>query len=258
VKILKSTFLASLLLCIGSINADDTIPLTFKDGDVISSNIINSIFSRINQVQKGFSSTSELNGTWSCTVYDTNSFGADMCTNDGSLVKSKTGLLDFNSNNLTWSWSGAGSLNDCGSGGSNTGTFDVKSGVLLTSIGVYDVRRISVDSFLWFVTNSMPPSGFNACTKISKPPTPPNNLTALLNGSDVTLTWTDQSADETGFKIQRKSPPSTTWSDIFTTPANTVMYVARADTTGTHIFRVLSTNPYGDSISSSEVLVNKP
>lgn len=236
------------------IKATDAVPLTFSQGDILSAEVLNTLFGRLNDVQKGFTSTSELNGAWTCTIYDTGAFGANQCSSDGALVSSKTGTLTFDANNLTYSWSGAGSLNDCGSGGSTTGNYDVKAGVLLTDQGVYDARKRGPNEFIWFITNSMPASGFNFCVKQSLPPTPPTTLAATATGTSVALVWVDQSSDETGFKVQTKTTVSGAWSTVTTTAAGEQTYTATASA-GNNWYRVLATNANGDSITSNEILV---
>jgi regulation of enolase protein 1 (concanavalin A-like superfamily) len=53
------------------------------------------------------------------------------------------------------------------------------------------------------------------------PPAAPTNLTAVANSdSQVTLSWTDNSTNETGFYIER-SRDGTNWGTLFTVPANT-------------------------------------
>ncbi len=58
------------------------------------------------------------------------------------------------------------------------------------------------------------------------PPDPPTNLNATsTTGSEIVLTWTDNSNDETGFVIQRKPwHGQTDWQTITTRPANTTSY----------------------------------
>jgi len=229
-----------------------TIPVTFSEGDVLSASVLNSLMTRINDVQQGFTSVADLNGAWSCTVYDTGAFGTDQCSADGVLVNSKTGNLTFNSANKTWSWAGAGSLNDCGSGGSSTGTYDVKAGILITDLGVYDTRRRGPNEFVWFITNSMPASGFNVCTKSNQAPAPADALSATVSGTSVALAWTDQSTDETGFKVQYKTSAKGTWTTATTTAANATSYTITGLTAATYWIRVIAKNANGDAMSSSE------
>lgn len=245
--------LATAVLAPLAIYAVETIPITFGEGDVISASVMNTLLSRINDTQQGFTSVADLDGTWSCTVYDTSAFGTDKCSADGAILESKSGNLTFNATNKTWSWAGQGSLNDCGSGGSSSGIYDVKAGILVTDLGVYDTRRRGPDEFVWFITNSMPPTGFNVCVKANIAPAPADALTATVSGASVALAWTDNSTDETGFKVQYKTSASGTWTTATTTAANATSYTVSGLTAGTYWFRVVATNGNGDAMSSSEV-----
>lgn len=236
------------------IKATDAVPITFSQGDILSAEVLNMLFGRLNDVQRGFSSTTELNGAWTCTIYDTGAFGADQCSADGSLIKSKTGTLTFDATNLTYNWGGSGSLNDCGSGGSTTGSYDVKAGVLLTDQGVYDARKRGPNEFIWFITNSMPASGFNVCVRQSQPPAPPTTLSATATGTSVALTWVDQSDDETGFKVQTKTEVGGAWTTLETTAAG-VQTSTATGAFGNNWYRVLAMNANGNSITSNEILV---
>ena len=239
-----------------SIRAYDAITLKFNTGDVISATVFNDLLTNINNAQRGFSSVSDLDGTWSCTVYKTGTpFGVNTCSADGSLLNSKVGNLTFSAANKTWSWAGAGSLNDCGSGLPSTGTYDVKAGILVTNLGVYDARLRSPNEFIWWLTNSFPPSGFNVCTKVTAPPLPVNNLVASVSNSTITLTWSSPSSTQTGIKIQRTASALNPWVTIATASASATSYTDNVSLTGNYIYRAISTNSYGDSISSSEVTV---
>src|ERR1035437_847977 len=57
-------------------SAQDSVPLAFKEGDVISAEVINALLARLNDVQRGFASEQELVGTWRCTTYDNNAVNA--------------------------------------------------------------------------------------------------------------------------------------------------------------------------------------
>lgn len=227
-----------------------------KEGDVISAEVINGLISGLNQVQNGFQSVDDLDGTWSCTVYDTGAaFGVETCSDDGALVRSKTGDLTFDSSNKTWNWAGPGSLNDCGSGLESTGSFDVKAGRLLTNIGVYPTFRISLNSFVWDVTNSFPPSGFNLCTKVTAPPNAVNNLVATDAAAGIKLTWTDQSTNESGFRVERKAATvSSAWATLQSLGVDVVSFTDTSPANGeTWQYRVFAFNDYGDAYTSSVV-----
>lgn len=86
----------------------------------------------------------------------------------------------------------------------------------------------------------------------------PANLTAKrINNGRVRLEWKDNSGNETGFKIERKTGPTGTWGQITTTGANAVFY---EDTTvaasTTYFYRVRATNAGGDSVYTGVASAN--
>ncbi len=59
------------------------------------------------------------------------------------------------------------------------------------------------------------------------PPAPPTNLTATpLAATRVSLSWTDSSSDETGFKIERKTGAGGTWKQIAIVAADVTTYTS--------------------------------
>src|SRR5262245_77544 len=65
------------------------------------------------------------------------------------------------------------------------------------------------------------------------PPAAPTNLTATaVSSTSVSLSWTDNSNDETGFLIRRAGNPSGKWTTLTTTPANTTSFGSAGLTTG--------------------------
>jgi len=85
------------------------------------------------------------------------------------------------------------------------------------------------------------------------PPEPANAVTATVSGTSVALAWTDQSIDETGFKVQYKTSTKGSWTTSATAAANATSYTITGLTSGTYWIRVIATNTYGDAISSSEI-----
>lgn len=209
----------ALLFAPAGSSAQDSVPLTFKEGDVISAEVINALLARLNDAQKGFASTEELVGSWACTTYDNNGhtgcpYGAWVA--DGNIFKA-TQTITFTSSNGVVSFVGASAApGGCGHdryGGTGTrsGTIRIAgnkyaivyinyNGVVTQSGGWHDITKLSPTSFQW-VSGS--PYAFTRCEKASTPPAPPQSLTAAVSGASVTLTWVDQSTNETGFKVQR-------------------------------------------------------
>lgn len=85
-------------------------------------------------------------------------------------------------------------------------------------------------------------------------PTAPSGLTATATSSSaINLTWTDNSSNETGFKIERKIGSGGSYIQIATPAANTTIYNDTSLTSGTtYYYRVRATNSGGDSSYSSE------
>jgi|GEM_PF-1350063 len=89
------------------------------------------------------------------------------------------------------------------------------------------------------------------------PPTPtaPSGLAATaVSSSQINLAWTDNSTNETGFKIERKTGAGGSYSQIATPAANTTSY---SDSTGLsaatlYYYRILATNLGSDSAFSTE------
>src|SRR6476619_5151945 len=76
---------------------------------------------------------------------------------------------------------------------------------------------------------------------IAVPPLPPSQLTAVSVGTQINLTWVDNSNNENGFRLERASIPTgkyiflarlqadvTSYSDTDLLPANTYYYRVRA------------------------------
>jgi hypothetical protein len=87
------------------------------------------------------------------------------------------------------------------------------------------------------------------------PPAAPSNLTATADSSvEITLRWQDNSDNEDGFRIERKTGFSGAWSEITTAPANTAVYHDPGLTPNTaYSYRLRAHNAAGDSGYSNEV-----
>ena len=94
-------------------------------------------------------------------------------------------------------------------------------------------------------------------TTLNDLPAVPSAVTVTsLQTNTVSLSWNDNSDNESGFKIQRKKGASGTFLDIKTTAANVAIYTDRdavlTDGT-TYFYRVCATNSAGDSAYSDEI-----
>jgi len=100
--------------------------------------------------------------------------------------------------------------------------------------------------------DSAPSNTGNALTFAAPPAAPSNLIATAMSSSSIGLTWDDNSATETGFKIERKllggayAPVQTVAANVRTFTDNGLA----ADTT--YVYHVIATNLGGDSAASNE------
>lgn len=85
---------------------------------------------------------------------------------------------------------------------------------------------------------------------VAVPPKSPTGLSGTVTASGtnrlVVLTWTDNSANETGFVIRRALTADGPWTDLATVAANSTTYLDRIDnTTQFFFYQVLASNSVG-------------
>ena len=79
-------------------------------------------------------------------------------------------------------------------------------------------------------------------------PVAPSNLNATASGLNVLLTWTDNSNNETGFKLERSIHNTKVWTEIATLAANTTSHGDTGLEAGTsYDYRVRAYNTAGNS-----------
>jgi hypothetical protein len=99
-----------------------------------------------------------------------------------------------------------------------------------------------------------------ASVTVTTIPNPPSNLTATaVSRTQINLTWTDNSTNETGFKIQRSSDGGSSWTRIATVGHGVTSY---HDTTvhrrTTYEYRVAAYNGAGTSAWSNIATATTP
>lgn len=245
---------------------DSTVPYTFQDGQVISADTMNDLFSRLQNVVVGFSSESELNGAWNCTTYDPDSTAVSAVGSApvGSGARnfsldSATGLYKLNQ---LWTFSNSGTnLNTttntkfgganqnitagCPSATSINYTAKVIQSTLLLS-GAGGGCAAGNGQALQLIKNSpyefhtVFGSTFISCVAVNQPPNIPTGLAATVGSGGVALSWRDASnGSATGFTILKKV--SGAYTTIGTVSSGTTSFTDSSGAVGA-MYRVQANN----------------
>ena len=189
-----------------------------KEGDVISAEVINSLIQSVANSRKGFEDEMELDGRWSCVTYDTDFDAGAGCTQSGNVLYSKTGVFDFDGINKTYQYIGTNTPLGCRNivnQAVNNGNYQVSGGYLVIDYGLYPFKKYSDTEFVWELQDGIPAGAYTVCNKEDAPPAAVNNLVATDTASGIKLTWTDQSTNESGFRVERKAPAvSSAWATL--------------------------------------------
>ena len=279
-KLLFSFLLATLVMMPTSLfGAEFDTPHTFSAGDTISADMMNEIFDYIKNTNKMISA-SELIGTWSCLLYTRSSecrtAGWDNAT-DGvilpyvhntdniTLIDDGDGTYSYTTpvpnifscsdtvhagfgdwivkNNALWIVFSSG-----GNAGEPTDANDVK---------VVKLKKVS-NSKLLMEYNSASIPVLAECDKCCQPPIAPTLDNVTSSGKTVTLTWTDNSNDETGFNVWRRDSTEGSWDNV-TTSAKSADATSATDTVTEakkYSYRVSANNIYGESTRSKVIQVD--
>ncbi len=90
-------------------------------------------------------------------------------------------------------------------------------------------------------------------TPIADKPAAPSNLIATGGSLRADISWSDNSANEDGFRLERKVSSTGTWANLITLPANTTSYRNNNLTAyTTYYYRVYAYNVAGNSAYSNE------
>jgi hypothetical protein len=137
-------------------------------------------------------------------------------------------------------------------------------GVVTSNVTTYSDTLLSAATQYWYrvrAYNATGPSAFagpTSATTMSAPPSvpsAPSGLSASRQSSQITLTWTDTSNNETGFSIER-SPDGQAFSQIASVAQNVSTYVDTSPGSSKFVFyRVRAFNLAGNSAFSSALKV---
>lgn len=128
--------------------------------------------------------------------------------------------------------------------------FDSTGKLVRTTMSVYhDVEMWNLET-PGTIFGSIGMMFYSANKAMSTPPQAPSHVSAIVKSPyEIDLSWSDDSSNESGFKIER-SFDSTNWSALATVPANSVRYIdTQVHTMTRYYYRIKATNTYGDSES---------
>ena len=271
--------LASILLSypMNLIGADYDTPHTFSAGDTISADMMNEIFDYIKNANKMISA-SDLIGTWSCLLYtrasECRTAGWDNAT-DGVIlpyVYNTDTLVMIDNDNGTYSYTTpVPNIFSCSDNvHAGFGDWIVKNNALwivfssggnageptdANDVKVVKLKKVSNTKLLMEYNSASIPV-FAECEMQNLPPTTPDNFTASASGKTVSLVWTDNSTDETGFKVLRRDSCDGSFSTVTTTSADATSYSDTVTDAKSYWYRVSATNSNGDSVASKMVRVD--
>lgn len=97
-------------------------------------------------------------------------------------------------------------------------------------------------------------SGGGGGEPLPQTPAPASNLAASsASPSQINLSWKDASNNETGFRVDRRTGTSGTWSQLATVGANATSYSSTGLSAGTaYYYRVVAFNNSGSAMPSNE------
>jgi hypothetical protein len=98
------------------------------------------------------------------------------------------------------------------------------------------------------------PANSGGSEETPQTPSPAGNLSAsAASASQINLSWQDTSSNETGFRIDRRTGTSGTWSQLATVGANSTSYSSTGLASGTaYYYRVVAFNNAGSAMPSNE------
>ena len=269
-KLNLSLFTLILLLTTSISHADDYVwGEEFKEGDVISAATFNQIFGTLQKLNRT-PVDADLVGTWSCDAVhsqsglDTTGWTANdfLLTLDNAQV---TMTASSQSTSLAQSYSISTSNPSpfirFGTNVASSGTYILFNDMLLikgvisaSAVSKYQVNIVSDDRF---VLTPLSDGGnypdLIMCDSAVAVPAAPTATTATNAQTLVNVTWTDQSSDETGFKIYRRLSNETDAMEL-ATAVTASPYVDSTLTEGqTAYYSVSAYNANGESSKSKTV-----
>ena len=254
-----------------------------EPGDVFSADLFNEQHANIKNVLKTWSSV-DLVGKWSCNLYtdDNNIWGSYAATFgafDGIYKTSVPHVYTFkNDGDGTFSVESSINLGLIAGLGGGAKSYSLIGKVIFSSGTNAHFSPMSNTRFLLSMQSVWIESSYRKsveiCDKTHQSSNPNNNsdsetwqslapnkhptgLSINLIGTTVSLNWTDNASNETGYKIYRKSTRKGSFSLIHTTAANISSYQdsISSSSTATYWYKIVPINATGDGKPSKALKV---
>ena len=269
-KLYLSLLTLILLITTSISHADDYVwGEEFKEGDVISAATFNQIFNTLQKLNRT-PVDADLVGTWSCDAVhsqsglDTTGWTANdfiLTLDNAQLTMTASSQSTSLAQSYSFSTSNPSPFIRFGTNAASSGTYILFSDMLLmkgvmsnSAVSKYQVNIISDDRFILTPLSD----GGNypdliMCDSAVAVPAAPTTTTATNAQTLVNVTWTDQSSDETGFKIYRRLSNQTEATEL-ATAVTASPYVDSTLTEGqTAYYSVAAYNDNGVSAKSKVV-----
>jgi hypothetical protein len=240
----------------------------FKEGDTISAATFNQIFSTLQKLNRT-PKDADLVGTWSCSAVWTGGPSGAGLTQDptntwlqslsgAQLTMTATSASTSFPTGYTFSTGNPSPFVSQSGTGAVSGTFVLLGNVMISNgiLGAnnYLTHAVDVvsDERIIFFPNSTSPNLAKVvmCDSATPVPAAPTATVATNTQTTVSVAWTDQSSDETGFKIYRRLSTQTAATQL-ATAVTASPYVDSSLTEGqTAYYNVSAYNSNGESSKS--------
>ena len=269
-KLHLSLFTLILLLTTSISHADDYVwGEEFKEGDVISAATFNQIFNTLQKLNRT-PVDADLVGTWSCDAVhsqsglDTTGWTANdfiLTLDNAQLTMTASSQSTSLAQSYSFSTSNPSPFIRFGTNAASSGTYILFSDMLLmkgvmsnSAVSKYQVNIISDDRFILTPLSD----GGNypeliMCDSAVAVPAAPTATTTTNAQTLVNVIWTDQSSDETGFKIYRRLSNETEATELATAVTGSPYVDSTLNEGQTAYYSVSAYNANGESAKSKVV-----
>ena len=271
-KLHLSLFTLILLITTSISHADDYVwGEEFKEGDIISAATFNQIFNTLQKLNRT-PVDADLVGTWSCDAVhsqsglDTTGWTANdfiLTLDNAQLTMTASSQSTSLAQSYSFSSSNPSPFIRFAANAASSGTYILFSDMLLmkgvmsnSAVSKYQVNIISDDRFILTPLSD----GGNypdliMCDSAVAVPAAPTATTTTNAQTLVNVTWTDQSSDETGFKIYRRLSNETEATELATAVTGSPYVDSTLNEGQTAYYSVSAYNANGESAKSKVVSV---